>query len=96
MPVNSQSAGVKEKKGCNVIKSKNDGPLDYGWLPLGAGKGIKWTLWQTNVVLARQEKQGDQWLTTEEIHLAPKILKEIHWRLVHWLATIENGGVATK
>jgi hypothetical protein len=77
-----------------VKKEKSPGPLSYGWFSLGMGKGIKWVLWNSNVTLQRQEKQGDRWLTTEELHLAPKVLKEIVWRLPGWLESIEknNGG----
>jgi hypothetical protein len=80
---------AKPEKNCMPA---NDGPVSHGWMPLGVGRGIKWTLWPTNVVLSRQEKQGDRWLTTEELHLAPTILKELHWRMAHWLASIEKNG----
>ena len=78
----------------DVKVAKAPGPLSYGWFSLGMGKGIKWVLWNSNVTLQRQEKQGDRWLTTEELHLAPKVLKEIVWRLPGWLESIEknNGG----
>lgn len=65
-------------------------PISYGWISLGAGKGIKWILWDTNITLQRQEKQGDKWLTTEELHLAPKVLKEINWRVPSWLQSMEG------
>ena len=70
--------------------TKADGPISYGWLPLGMGRGVKWVLWKSNVTFQRQEKQGDRWLTTEELHLAPKILKEIVWRIPSWLESIEK------
>jgi len=69
---------------------KKEGPLSYGWLPLGVGKGIKWSLWKTSVTFQRREKQGDNWLTTEELHVAPKILKEIVWRIPGWLESIDK------
>jgi len=69
---------------------KKEGPLSYGWLPLGVGKGIKWSLWKTSVTFQRREKQGDNWLTTEELHVAPKILKEIVWRIPSWLESIDK------
>lgn len=71
-------------------KEKSSGPISYGWFSLGMGKGVKWVLWESNVTLQRQEKQGDRWLTTEELHLAPKVLKEIVWRLPGWLESIEK------
>ena len=67
-------------------------PLSSGWCGLGPGKGVKWTLWGSNVTFQRQEKQGDKWITTEELHVAPSVLKEIAWRCVHWLNVIENNG----
>lgn len=81
------SSGVVEKVG---YAKKAEGPLSYGWLPLGSGRGIKWTLWKTNVTFQRQEKQGDKWLTTEELHVAPKVLKELIWRIPFWLESIEK------
>lgn len=76
---------------------KAEGPTSYGWFGLGQGKGIKWTLWKTSVTLQRQEKQGDKWLTTEELHVAPKVLKEMVWRIPGWLEYIEkNGGSGGK
>lgn len=71
---------------------KNEGPLDSGWFSLGQGRGIKWTLWKTSVTFNRQEKQGDKWLTMEELHVAPKILKELAWRSPGWLSSIERNG----
>lgn len=69
---------------------KSEGPVSYGWVPLGQGRGIKWVLWKTNVTFHRQEKQGDNWLTTEELHIAPQVLKEIAWRIPGWLECIEK------
>lgn len=93
--VKSQGEPIKTgaKTGAGY-SGKSTGPVSYGWFSLGMGKGIKWVLWSSNVTLQRQEKQGDRWLTTEELHLAPKVLKEIVWRLPGWLETIEknNGG----
>lgn len=71
-------------------EKKKKGPVSYGWFGLGQGRGIKWTLWPNSVAFARQEKQGDKWLTTEELHVAPSVLKEIAWRAGHWLASIEK------
>ena len=65
-------------------------PISNGWFSLGEGKGIKWVLWSSSVTLQRQEKQGDKWLTTEELHLAPTVLKELAWRCGHWLNVIES------
>lgn len=76
----------------NNFNKKGSSPVSYGWVGLGPGKGIKWTLWPNSVVLARQEKQGEKWLTTEELHVAPSVLKEIAWRAGHWLALIEKDG----
>lgn len=94
MSIDPNAAGVQTKpvsaQPYAAKKEKSPGPLSYGWFSLGMGKGIKWVLWNTNVTLQRQEKQGDQWLTTEELHLAPKVLKEIVWRLPGWLESIES------
>ncbi len=65
-------------------------PVSKGWFPLGEGRGIRWTLWPNSVVLARQEKRGDKWLTTEEIHIAPSVLKEIAWRSFSWIEAMEK------
>jgi len=81
--------GVSEGKGGGA---KPVSPVSYGWFGLGQGRGIKWALWPTSVVFTRQEKQGDKWLTTEELHVAPIVLKEIAWRAGHWLASIEKNG----
>lgn len=85
--IGTGSSGSAEQTG---YSKKAEGPLSYGWLPLGAGRGIKWTLWKTNVTFQRQEKQGDKWLTTEELHVAPKVLKELVWRIPSWLESIEK------
>lgn len=65
-------------------------PISNGWFGLGEGRGIQWALWSSSVTLRRQEKQGDKWITTEELHVAPSVLKEIAWRCGHWLSVIEN------
>jgi len=67
-----------------------EGPLDHGWFSLGQGRGIKWTLWDTNLTFQRQEKQGDKWITLEELHVAPKVLKELLWRSPGWLGVIDK------
>ena len=72
-------------------KTGSNRPISDGWVSLGQGKGMKWVVWHTNVTFQRQEKQGDNWLTTEELHLAPKLLKEITWRIPGWLEVIEKG-----
>jgi len=87
MSMNAGQAGSEFVKNSG---SKSEGPVSYGWLPLGQGRGVKWTLWKSNVTFQRQEKQGDRWLTTEELHLAPKILKEVAWRIYGWLEAIEK------
>jgi hypothetical protein len=74
-----------------VLEKKSEGPADYGWFSLGQGRGIKWTLWKTSVTFQRQEKQGDKWITLEELHVAPKVLKEVSWRCPGWLSVIEGG-----
>lgn len=85
---------VEQKLGQKIesqkIEPKKDGPLSFGWIHLIPGKGIKWVLWKTSVTLQRQEKQGDNWLTTEELHVAPQILKEIAWRIPGWLEAIDK------
>ena len=81
----NKGVGIQNK----ALETKN-GPVSYGWISLGMGKGIKWVLWSSNVTFQRQEKQGDKWLTTEEIHLAPKTLKEISWRIPSWLQEIDS------
>ncbi len=81
------SSGAVEKAG---YSKKAEGPLSYGWFSLGQSRGIKWTLWKTSVTLQRREKQGDNWLTTEELHVAPKVLKELVWRIPSWLESIEK------
>ena len=69
-------------------------PVDSGWFPLMPGRGVKWTLWKTNVSFQRQEKENENWLTKEEFHVSPSILKELVWRIPSWLESIEknNGG----
>lgn len=69
-----------------------EGPVSHGWFSLGQGRGIKWTLWRTSVTFQRQEKQGDKWIALEELHVAPKILKEIVWRIPGWLETVDGNG----
>lgn len=66
-------------------------PLSSGWISLGEGRGIKWALWSTSVVLQRSEKQDEKWITTEELHLAPMVLKELAWRCHQWLNVMDNG-----
>lgn len=63
-------------------------PLYKIWISLGKGIGIKMTLWKANLTLQRQEKQGDRWLVTEEMHLPPNILKELNWRIPNFLNAI--------
>ena len=65
-------------------------PNSYGYVPLGVGKGIKWTLWDNSVTIQRTEKKGDNWETTEEFHVAPTLLKEFFWRIPGWLAIIDQ------
>lgn len=84
---NYESRRVDFKNKATEVKN---GPVSYGWISLGMGKGIKWVLWSSNVTFQRQEKQGDKWLTTEELHLAPKTLKEISWRIPSWLQEIDS------
>ena len=71
---------------------KPEGPVSHGWFSLGQGRGIKWTLWKTSVTFQRQEKQGDRWIALEELHVAPKILKEIVWRIPGWLEIVDGSG----
>jgi len=75
-----------------------EGPVSHGWFSLGQGRGIKWTLWKTSVTFQRQEKQGDKWIALEELHVAPKVLKEMVWRIPGWLETVEQSdeGVGNK
>lgn len=74
---------------------KNNGktkkPISDGWIPLGDMKGISWCLWHNSVVLQRKVKEADKWLVTEEIHLAPTVLKEIFWLVPNWLKTMSDG-----
>jgi len=65
-------------------------PMADGWFALGEGKGIRWVLWSNSVALERKEKENDSWKVTEEVHLAPKVLKEIFWRLPGWIDSIEK------
>jgi hypothetical protein len=77
----------------NVDQKVKTRPLSYGWFSLGPQRGIKWVLWKTNVTFQRQEKDNEQWLTKEELHVAPKVLKELVWRIPKWLESIEaNNG----
>jgi hypothetical protein len=71
-------------------KAKPEGALASGWFPLGPGRGIEWTLWKSNVTFQRQEKQGDKWIILEELHVAPKVLKELAWRAPLWLDKMEE------
>jgi hypothetical protein len=91
-----EKSGNFGKDSGNGSVKKNNGPVSDGWISLGVGRGIKWVLWPTNVVFARQEKQGDKWLTTEELHVAPSVLKEIAWRAAHWLEAIDKNGKNSK
>ncbi len=67
-------------------------PISDGWFNLGEGKGIRWVLWGNNVTLQRKEKEGDKWNVTEEMHLAPKVLKEIFWMAPNWLNVTSGSG----
>lgn len=90
----AQKSGYVKK---DEYPKKTEGPLSYGWFSLGQSRGIKWTLWKTSVTFQRREKQGDNWLTTEELHVAPKILKELAWRIPGWLESIDkNNGRGRK
>lgn len=85
------SGGNSRSPGSYPQTSKaSRGPIEYGWFGLGEGKGMKWALWPNSVTFQRQEKQGDKWITTEELHVAPVVLKEIAWRCGGWLGHIEN------
>jgi len=61
-----------------------------GWFGLGEGLGIKWILESDNLLLQRQEKQFDKWITTEEIHLPKSTLKELYWRITRFLEILED------
>lgn len=78
----------------NMMNNQKSKPLSYGWFSLGPSRGIKWVLWKTNVTFQRQEKENEKWSTKEELHVAPKVLKELVWRIPKWLDSIEanNGG----
>jgi len=65
-------------------------PNSSGYVPLGIGKGIRWTLWDNSVTIQRTEKKGEVWETTEEFHVAPSLLKEFFWRIPSWLAVIDQ------
>ena len=69
---------------------KPEGPVSHGWFSLGQGRGIKWTLWKTSVTFQRKEKQGYKWIALEELHVAPKVLKELVWRIPGWLETVDG------
>jgi len=76
--------------GAAGVYPKPEGPVSHGWFSLGQGRGIKWTLWKTSVTFQRQEKQGDKWIALEELHVAPKVLKELVWRIPGWLECTER------
>jgi hypothetical protein len=77
-------------KEMNEVKTETIKPNSTGYVPLGVGKGIKWTLWDNAVTIQRTEKKGDNWETTEEFHVAPSLLKEFFWRIPHWLSVIDQ------
>ncbi len=65
-------------------------PIAKGWVPLGVGKSVNWILWQNNITLQRKEKKDEQWQVTEEFHIASPVLKELAWRIPHWLTAMEK------
>lgn len=85
----TQDAEVREVADAKSSEG-HEGPVSHGWFSLGQGRGIKWTLWKTSVTFQRSEKQGDKWITLEELHVAPKILKEFVWRIPGWLEIIDK------
>lgn len=74
----------------NEVKVETIKPNSSGYVPLGVGKGIKWTLWDNSVTIQRTEKKNDVWETTEEFHIAPTLLKEFFWRIPAWLSAIDQ------
>lgn len=57
-------------------------PLRKGYVSLGEGKGIQITVWQNNLQLTRVERdENKEWKETQEINLAPMVLKELFWQL---------------
>jgi hypothetical protein len=64
-------------------------PLEKGWIPLGANKGVSWALWNNSVTLQRREKQGEEWKTAEKFNANTATLKELAWRIPHWLKIME-------
>lgn len=83
---NAESLSEAAKREDYLHNQKAEASVEHGWFSLGQGRGIKWTLWKTSVTFQRQEKQGDQWITLEELHVAPKVLKEFAWRSPIWLS----------
>jgi hypothetical protein len=71
------------------MKDKKVWPVAKGWIPIGENKWVNWSLWDNNVTFQRRVKDEDKWVTKEQFHFSPKVLKEIWWRIPNWLTAIE-------
>lgn len=74
----------------NGSKKNTRPPLSKAYFSLGEGKGVKVAVWPNSMTLERTEKLDGKWQTTQEFHLAYKIIKEIAWRATHWLQEMDN------
>ena len=71
------------------MKDKKVWPVSKGWIPISEDNWVNWSLWDNNVTFQRRVKNEDKWITKEQFHFSPKILKEISWRIPSWLTAIE-------
>ena len=90
--LNSNKLGdLKKAKEIFELRKEKIKPISKGRIILGEGKNVNWSLWKSNVLLERREKQENgEWKTTESFHLSKSILKEIAWRASHWLSEIDK------
>ena len=89
---------TKTIKGEQVETKPKRKPLYSAFWSLGEGKGIKVTLWKTNLRLERRERDTTavkEWKTTQEISLARPILEKLYIRLPYFFAKMKKGGKET-
>ena len=78
MPEEIRGSGEVRRPSAEVRR-----PIEKWYLPMGEGKGIQFTLWESNLQMVKTEKNAEsgKWETTQEFNLAPIVLKELVWRI---------------
>lgn len=65
------------------------GPIRSEWLHLGEYAGVqhavRFVLWDSRLVLEKQEKQGDEWVTVQQFALSRRVLTELFARIPVYL-----------